>query len=118
MTRAAEQPPLPVLDVRTYKLEPGAGEEFDRLVREHALPMLHRFGIDVVGSGPSLDDRDLYCLLRAFPSAARRDAQLGSFYGSDEWRQNYRDTALALIEAYHTVTIPLTLIGQRLGRRT
>ena len=105
MTRADEQP-LPVLDVRTYNLEPGAGEEFDRLVREHSLPMLHRFGIDVVGSGPSLDDRDLYCLLRAFPSAARRDAQLGSFYSSDEWRQNYRDTALALVDAYHIAVLP------------
>jgi hypothetical protein len=29
MTRADEQPPLPVLDVRTYKLEPGGGEEFE-----------------------------------------------------------------------------------------
>jgi hypothetical protein len=83
MTRADEQP-LPVLDVRTYNLEPGAGEEFDRLVREHSLPMLHRLGID----------------------AARRDAQLGSFYSSDEWRQNYRDTALALVDAYHIAVLP------------
>jgi hypothetical protein len=92
-----------------------------RLVREDALPMLHRFGIDVVGSGPSLDDRDLYCLLRAVPSAARRDAQLGSFYSSDEWRQNYGDTALALVDAYHIAVLPFAPLlanGERSDLKT
>ncbi len=99
---------MPVLDIRTYKLVPDGGEAFDRIVRESALPMLHRFGINVVGYGPSLDDGDLYCLMRAFPSAARREERLESFYGSDEWRLNHRHPVLALIETYHTVLVPLT----------
>lgn len=99
---------LPVLDLRTYKLVPGGGEEFDRIFRERALPMLHRFGIAVIGYGPSTDDGDLYYLMRAFPSAARREEQLDTFYGSDEWRDDHRDAVLALIETYHTVAIQLT----------
>jgi hypothetical protein len=79
-----------VLDVRTYKLVAGGRNDFDRLFRESALPMLRRFGIDVVGYGPSVDDDDNYYLIRSFASAALRDKQLGSFYGSDEWRQNFR----------------------------
>jgi hypothetical protein len=102
------EPSGPVLDIRTYKLVPGGGQEFDRIFREGALPMLHRFGIDVVGHGPSLDDGDVYYLIRAFPSAAQREERLDSFYGSDEWRQNHRDAVLALIETYHTVLVPLT----------
>jgi hypothetical protein len=98
----------PVLDVRTYKLVPGGGEEFGRILRERALPMLERFRIEVVASGHSLDDCDVYYLIRAFPSAARRKEQLDSFYGSDEWRQNHRDAVLALIETYHTVVLELT----------
>jgi hypothetical protein len=31
-----------VLDFRTYKLVPGGGEEFGRILRERALPMLKR----------------------------------------------------------------------------
>ena len=84
----SDEPSTRVLDIRTYKLVPGGGEEFDRIVRESALPMLQRFGIEVIGHGPSLDDDDLYYLMRTFPSAARREEQLDSFYGSDEWRQN------------------------------
>jgi hypothetical protein len=101
-------PDARVLDLRTYKLVPGGGEEFDRIFRERALPMLQRFGIEVVGYGPSLDDGDLYYLMRAFSSTAQREEQLDSFYGSDEWRQNHRDAVLALIDAYHTLLIEPT----------
>ena len=104
---SSDEPSTTVLDMRTYRLVPGGGEEFDRVVREAALPMLQRSGIEVVGYGPSLDDGDLYYLMRAFPSAARREEQLASFYGSDEWRQNHRDAVLGLIETYHTVVIEL-----------
>lgn len=70
--------------------------------------MLLGFGIEVVGYGPSLDDGDVYYLMRAFPSIARRDERLAAFYGSDEWQQNHRDAVLPLIETYHTVLIRLT----------
>ena len=100
----------PVLDLRTYQLVPGGGAEFDRIFREHSLPMLERDGIEVVGYGPSLDDPDRYFLMRAFPSAARRDEQLGAFYRSDEWRENHRDAVLALIEDYHELLLPLATI--------
>jgi NIPSNAP len=102
------RPDADVLDLRTYRLVPGGGAEFDRIARDRALPMLRRFGIDVIGYGPSLEDGDVYYLIRAFPSAARREEQLEAFYGSDEWRQNHRDSVLPLIETYHTVLIRLT----------
>jgi hypothetical protein len=98
----------PVLEIRTYKLVPGARDELDRIFREGPLPMLQRYGINVVGYGPSADGDDHYCLIRAFPSAAAREEQLGAFYGSDEWRVNHRANVLGLIEAYHVVALPLT----------
>jgi NIPSNAP len=98
----------PVLDLRTYRLVPGSGEDFDRLFRQRALPMLERFGIEVLRYGPSLEDADLYFLMRTFPSVAQRNEQLDAFYGSEEWRQNHRDAVLALIETYHTLLISLT----------
>ena len=99
---------VPVLDIRTYRLVPGGRDELDRIVREGALPMLDRYGIQVVCSGPSLEDDEHYCLVRAFASAPHREEALDSFYGSDEWRSTYREAVLGLIVAYHTVVIPLT----------
>jgi NIPSNAP len=108
----------PVLDLRTYKLVAGGRETFDRIFRQGALPLLGRHEIDVVGYGPSLADDEHYYLARAFPSAARREQQLGGFYGSEEWRQRYERDVMELIETYHTVVIPLApSIGQALGAK-
>lgn len=106
----------PVLDLRTYRLVPGGRDAFDRIFREDALPMLRRHRIRVIGYGPSLADADHYYLARAFPSASRREEQLDSFYGSDEWRQNHEDAVMELIETYHVVVIQLTpAVGQALA---
>jgi hypothetical protein len=109
---STHQPSTAVLDLRTYRLVPGGGEEFDRLFRERALPMLQRYRIDVVGYGPSLDDGDVYYLVRAFPSAAVRDEELGAFYGGAEWRDNLRESVLALIESHHTLLLELTQLSR------
>jgi NIPSNAP len=100
-----------VLDLRTYRVVPGGRAEFERIFVEGALPMLRRHGIDVVAHGPSVADDVHYFLVRAFASAAERDEQLASFYGSEEWRQSYDAAVMSLIEAYHTVVIPLTSEG-------
>jgi NIPSNAP len=100
-----------VIDLRTYRLRPGAGKEFERIVRDRALPMLDRFGINVVGHGRSIDDDDLYYLLRSFASAAEAKERLAAFYGSDEWKLQHRDGALALIKDYHALLVPNPLLA-------
>jgi NIPSNAP len=100
-----------VLDLRTYKLRPGAGEQFERILRADALPLLARFGIGVVAYGPSLEDGDAYYLLRSFASTAERDERLDAFYGSVEWRQQHREAVLALIDSYHVLLLPGAFAG-------
>ena len=96
-----------VLDLRTYRLVPNGRDEFDRLLCEGALPMLRRAGIQVVGYGPSLVDEHHYFLARSFSSRAQREQQLGAFYGSDEWRENFDAPVMHLIESHHVVVVPL-----------
>ena len=95
-----------MLDIRTYRLVPGARDEFDRIFREHARPLLERHGIDVTAAGPSLDGGDLYTLVRSFDSLAERREQLEGFYGSADWLENYDAAVMALIETYHVVVVP------------
>jgi hypothetical protein len=94
-----------VLEIRTYKIVPGERDEFHRIFRDGAVPMLHRHGITVVGYGRSVHDPDHYFLLRAYPSLERRQEAVDGFYGSDEWLQNYEDAVMPLIETYHTVVV-------------
>jgi hypothetical protein len=97
-----------ILEIRTYRLKPGTGEEFVRVMREEARPLLAEFGIDVVDGGLSLvaegGAEEAY-LIRAFPSLDARDEQEERFYGSEAWRSGPRDAVLSRIETYHTVVL-------------
>ena len=94
-----------LLEIRTYKLKPGAGPKLDRIFREGALPMLRRHGIHVVGFGASKLDPDTYFLSRSYESLESRGAALDRFYGSEEWIATFDADVMALIDTYHTVLI-------------
>lgn len=96
-----------VLEIRSYALKPGTGEEFHRLFLEEAFPLLQRWQVDVVAYGPSLHDQDSYYLMRRYDSLAHREQSENAFYGSDEWRQGPREAILALIENYTEIVLEL-----------
>jgi hypothetical protein len=104
------------VELRTYKLKPGSGEEYHRLVVEAALPMLARHEVDLVAYGPSLHDPDAYYLIRAYDNLAHRESSEDAFYGSIEWRHGPREAIVGLIETYTEVVIELdeaTVDGMR-----
>jgi hypothetical protein len=95
------------VEVRSYNLKPGTRDEFHRLFLEEALPMLKRWNVDVVASGPSLHDENSYYLMRRYESLARREQSEDAFYSSDEWRQGPREAIIALIENYTEIVVAL-----------
>jgi len=70
--------------------------------------MLERWGVDVVAFGPSLDDEDLYVLIRGYASLDDLRASQDAFYGSDEWREGPREAIVSLIESDISVVMPAT----------
>jgi hypothetical protein len=95
-----------VIEIRTYKLKPGSGPAFHRLVVEESLPMLERWGVEVVAFGPSLDDEDAYVLIRAYASLDELQRSQDAFYGSDEWRNGPREAIVSRIESDFSVVLP------------
>jgi len=95
-----------VIEIRTYRLMPGSGTEFQRLFVEESLPMLERWRVEVVAFGASLDAADSCYLIRAYASVAELQRSQDAFYGSDEWRQGPREAVLALIESHTSVVLP------------
>ncbi len=94
-----------VVEIRTYTLMPGAGAEFHRTFVEESLPMLQRWGVEVVDFGPSLDDEDAYYLIRRYSSLEERQRSQDEFYGSDEWRHGPREAIVSRIESMISVVI-------------
>jgi hypothetical protein len=104
------------VEIRSYNLKPGTRDRLHQIMTEQALPMLVRWGVDVVACGSSLHDQDSYYLMRAYPNLSAREQSQDAFYGSDEWRNGPRESVLALIESYTSVVIEVddaTLSGLR-----
>ena len=107
-----------LLEIRSYNLKAGSLDEFHRLVVEQSVPMLHRWGVDLVAYGPSPHDPDSYFLMRAYADDAERQASQDAFYSSDEWRNGPRQAILDCIESDATVSLELdtaTIDGLRRG---
>lgn len=68
--------------------------------------MLERWGVEVVAFGASLDDDDLYYLIRGYPSLAELRRSQDAFYGSEEWRHGPREEIVSLIESSISVVLP------------
>jgi hypothetical protein len=118
--RGSANVPRMILEIRTYRLKPGTREEFVRVMREEAVPLLAKSGIDVVACGASLADEDGHeeaYLMRAFPSAQARETQEEAFYGGPEWRQGPREAIVSRIESYHTIVIETSKEAVRALRR-
>ena len=94
-----------VVEIRSYTLKPNSRDEFHRLVRDEAMPMLERWAMDVVAYGPSLHEENSYFLMRSFAGVDDLQQQEDAFYGSDEWRQGPREAILELIETYISVIV-------------
>lgn len=97
-----------IIEIRTYRLHPGTGAEFVRVMREESLPMLASAGIRVLATGESLvaeDGHEEAYLVRAFDSLVDRDRQEAEFYGSDAWRNGPREAIISRIAQYHTIVM-------------
>lgn len=115
--RPVEQPDKKrLVEIRTYNLKPGSGGQFDRLVEERSVPMLHRWNVDLVAHGPSRHDAESYVLIRAYDSLEDRRRSQDAFYSSDEWRDGAQKEILACIDSYTTAVVELdteTIVGLR-----
>jgi hypothetical protein len=111
---------LVILDFRSYTIKPGRTAEFDRLMRTQVVPMLIRWGFDVVAQGLSADGDDRAYLVRAYRDLTHREVSEDIFYGSTEWLDGPREAVLDCIADYSSVALELpagTVDAMRWGVR-
>ncbi len=97
-----------LVEIRSYKLKPGAGEEFHAAVSGRAAPMLRRWHTDVVSFGHSAHEQDTYFLVRAYASLTELETQQSAFYGSAEWRDGPREAIVSRIESHLSTVLWLS----------
>lgn len=97
-----------ILEIRTYRLKPGTGAEFVRVMRDESVPLLEKAGLRVVDHGGSLvaeDGHEEAYLVRAFASVEEHREQEDAFYSSEEWLNGPREAIVSRIDSMHSLVI-------------
>lgn len=106
MVNSAASPhgsPVPVVEVRTYRLAPGRRAEFVELFQHKAGPAQRDLGIRVIGPLLDTQDPDVVIWLRAFPSEHERDPLKASFYDGPTWKDELEALVMPLLAEYSAV---------------
>ena len=97
-----------LIEVRSYKLKPGAAAAFHAAVVSTAVPLLREWGTDVVAFGPSAHEPDTYFLIRAYADLAELKAKQDAFYGSAAWKNGPRESIVPRVVSYLNTVLWLT----------
>jgi hypothetical protein len=89
-----------LVEIRSYKMKPGARDAFHAAASQQAVPLLRRWAMDVVAFGPSPHDPDAYYLVRAYDDLADLESRQQAFYGSDDWTKGPRGAIVPLVESF------------------
>jgi len=76
----------------------GKGDEFHQIEKLQCIPLHQKYGIDVVAFGQSVENPDVYYLVRAFNSPEECENLLEQFYKSVDWINGPRTSILNMIE--------------------
>ncbi|MEY4906323.1 MAG: hypothetical protein RL260_41 [Pseudomonadota bacterium] len=94
-----------LLEIRTYRLNPGEMDAFHHAVHTKAVPLLKSKGMDVVAYGRSDHEEETYFLARAYASREALEKEQADFYGSDDWRIGPRNELVSRIDTYMNTLI-------------
>jgi hypothetical protein len=95
-----------VIEIRTYRAEPGERESAMEVLRDRIIPAQRETGMQIIGPFPSAEDADILVWFRRFADEPSREAICKEFYGSALWtdelqgiiRPKLADISVAVIE--------------------
>jgi len=89
----------PVVELRRYRLRPGARDRLIDLFDRELVETQEAVGMRVIGQFRDLDDADSFVWLRGFRDMASRAEALGAFYGGPVWARHRAEANGAMINS-------------------
>lgn len=101
-----------IVEMRTYKLNPGCRDRFLDIFRRKTVPAHAEIGMKLLGPFLSIEDPDTFFFLRGFPDLASREPMKAKFYEGELWKQELENVLMPMIEKYEVVLVddPASLI--------
>ena len=99
-----------IIEVRTYRIEPGRRAEFIRYFETRSVPGMRVHGMHVLGPLLDVENPHRFVFLRSFPSLEERERMKDAFYGGELWKNELEAIMMPLIDSYD-VTLAETAPG-------
>ncbi|HEV7252073.1 MAG TPA: NIPSNAP family protein [Mesorhizobium sp.] len=99
----------PVVELRRYRLHPGARETLIELFDREFVETQEEVGMRVLGQFRHLDDPDSFVWLRGFPDMPSRADALGAFYGGPVWAAHQQAANATMIDSDDVLLLRPTL---------
>ena len=94
-----------ITEIRIYKLKENSSQTFNKVFTEQSLPLMKRWGINIVDYGFSLIDKESFYLIRNYVSIEQRKESQDAFYGSEEWINGPEKEIMSCIDTYNTTVL-------------
>ena len=94
-----------IIEMRTYKIEPGKRGEFVRILETKALPAHKEIGMKILGPFLSVEDDDTFFWMRAFPDQQSRERMRNEFYDGKLWKEELEQKLMPILEKYDVVVV-------------
>ena len=94
-----------IVEMRSYKLNPGTRAHFLEVFRTRTLPAHDAIGMKVLGPFLAIDDPDAFFFMRGFPDLASREPMKAQFYEGELWKGELESLLMPMIERYEVVVV-------------
>ena len=94
-----------IVEMRTYKLQPGKRSEFLEIFQTKSVPAHAEIGMKVLGPFLSVEDPDTFFFMRGFPDLPSREPMKARFYEGDLWKKELEHVLMPMIEKYDVVLV-------------
>ena len=94
-----------IIEMRTYKTQPGKREEFLRVFRERSVPAHAKIGMKILGPFVSVEDPDTFFFMRGFPDLASREPLKAKFYEGELWKRELEAMLMPMLDKWEVVLV-------------
>ena len=94
-----------IIEMRTYKIEPGKRAKFVRILETKVLPAHKRIGMKILGPFLSVEDHDTFFWMRAFPDQQSRERMRNEFYDGKLWKEELEQKLMPILKKYDVVVV-------------
>jgi len=94
-----------IIEMRTYKIQPGRRVEFLETFEAKVRPEHQKLGMKILGPFLSIEDEDTFFWMRAFPDLKSREKLRDEFYEGKLWKEELEQKLMPILEKYDVIVV-------------